>query len=120
VSATHLKWKSRKGIVSMSSPLIVGDHVFKLARKLHCWERATGTVLWSEDLSGEFSSSPVATADGRIYFASAGPSWVVKAGATFELLGTSDLGEPSTASPAVSDGCLFLKGSKTLFCVGSM
>jgi outer membrane protein assembly factor BamB len=102
----------------MSSPLIVVERVYKLARKVHCWELSTGKELWTGDLGGEFRSSPVATADGRIYYASAGASWVIKAGPKFELLGKSDLGEPSSASAAVSDGRLFLKGSRTLYCVG--
>ena len=59
-----------------------------------------------------------ATRDGRIYCASAGKSYVVKAVPKFEVLATSDLGDGGDASPAVSDGRLFLKGKQYLWCVG--
>ena len=63
-------------------------------------------------------ASPIATPDGRIYLASAGRSYVVKAGEKFEILATNDLGDEGQASPAVADGKLFLKGRKMLYCVG--
>ena len=47
-----------------------------------------------------------------------GKSIVIPAGPKFEVLATSDLGELSSASPAVAGGRIYLKGSKHLFCVG--
>jgi outer membrane protein assembly factor BamB len=46
-------------------------------------------------------------------------SWVIKAGPTFEQLAQNDLGEPSSCSPAISGGRIFLKGDAHLFCIGS-
>jgi len=43
----------------------------------------------------------------------------VKAGPTFEILATNDLGDASPASPAAADGKLVLKGRKWLFCIGA-
>ena len=54
----------------------------------------------------------------RVYYATAGKSYVLKAGPKFELLGEGDLGDNNPASPAVADGRLFLKGAKFLWCVG--
>ena len=54
----------------------------------------------------------------RLYLAGAGKSYVVKVGATLEILSVNDLGDPGSASPAVAGGKLFLKGRKWLFCVG--
>lgn len=119
VTKTHLKWKTAGGINGFGSPLIVGEHIYRVSSTLRCWELATGKELWSQRLGGDFNPSPFATPDGRIYFAGAGASWVIRAGPKFELLGKSDLGEPSSASAGVSDGCLFLKGQKNLFCVGT-
>jgi len=118
VTKTHLKWKTGTPINGFGSPLIAGEHIYRVSSTLRCWELATGKEVWTERLGGDFNPSPVLTADGRIYFAGAGPSWVIKPGAKFELLGKSDLGEPSSASAAVSDGRLFLKGQTNLYCVG--
>ena len=43
---------------------------------------------------------------------------VVRAGAKFELLADNVMGETIVASPAISDGQIFLRGEKHLFCVG--
>ena len=61
------------------------------------------------------SASPVA-AEGRVYFQNeAGVGFVVKAGKTYQLLATNDLGERTLASPAVSDGALYLRSEKHLW-----
>jgi len=68
------------------------------------------------------SASPIATPDGRIYFASAGTSYVVKAGPTYELLATNSLESGNSqnySTPAVADGRLYIKGRFYLWCVGT-
>ena len=68
--------------------------------------------------------SPVATQDGRIYFASASKTVVIKASPKLELLATNSLeesrgeGQSNGPSAAVSEGRIFLRSPKTLYCVG--
>ena len=64
-------------------------------------------------------ASPFATADGRIYFASAGRTYVLKAGDKLEVLATNDLEEDNRASAAVSGGRIYLRGDKNLTCIGA-
>ncbi len=42
---------------------------------------------------------------------------VVRASASFELLAENDMGEMIVASPALSNGQIFLRGEKHLFCI---
>ena len=42
----------------------------------------------------------------------------MKPGPQYECVGLTELGEKFFASPALSDGQLFLRGEKTLMCVG--
>jgi outer membrane protein assembly factor BamB len=123
VTKTHLKWRIAKVPEgSIGSPVAVGEYLFRLQNPdvLHCYRLADGKELFAERLAGVSAvPSPVATADGRVYFASGGKSHVVKAGPKLEVLGTSDLGDPSQASPAVADGRLFIKGGRNLYCIGS-
>ena len=51
--------------------------------------------------------------------APSGKSYVIKAGAQFEVLAKNELGDGSRASPAVADGKLFLKGRRFLWCIGA-
>ena len=49
----------------------------------------------------------------------AGKSYVVKAGPTFEILATNDLGGgTSTASPAIADGRIYVRDFDFLYCLG--
>lgn len=122
VTKTHLKWKSGNIPDGYGSPVIVGEHLYRLHAPgvLKCLTLDKGEVVYSERLAGvSIHASPVAAPDGRIYFASAGRTFVVKAGPKFELLATNELGDEAQASPAVADGKLFLKGRKRLYCVGT-
>ncbi|HRC85146.1 MAG TPA: hypothetical protein PK413_06015, partial [Thermoanaerobaculia bacterium] len=66
-----------------------------------------------------FSASPVA-ADGKLYLSSEdGDVFVVRAGPTFELLATNPMGEALMATPAISEGTLYLRGRSHLFAVRS-
>lgn len=120
ITATNVKWKFNNLNEALSSPVVVGDHLYRLLSPatLKCVELKTGKVVHSEKLEGvSGSASPIVVKD-RIYFASAGKSFVIASGEKCEILATNELGEPSAASPAVSGGKLVLKGNKHLFCVG--
>jgi outer membrane protein assembly factor BamB len=122
VTKTHLKWKIDKAPEGFGSPVIVGDYLYRLNSPgvLRCIKLATGEVVYSERLNGvSVHASPIAAPDGRIYLASAGKTYVVKAGEKFEILATNDLGDAGHASPAVADGKMFLKGRKMLYCVAT-
>jgi outer membrane protein assembly factor BamB len=121
VTKTHVKWTTRPIPEGYSSPIIAGDFVYRLHNPgiLRCFELATGKPLFTERLAGVNPSvSPVATSDGCLYYAGAGKSVVLKVGSSFELLGTGELGDDSSASPAVAHGCLFVKGSQYLYRIG--
>jgi len=47
-----------------------------------------------------------------------GTTVVLKAGPTFEVLAENKLDEYTLASPAVSDGQIFLRTTNALYCVG--
>ena len=123
VSKTHLRWTVEHVAEALGSPTIVGPHVYRLHNPgtLKCWEAATGKVVYSERLQGISTTwaSPVADPDGRLFFASAGKSYVIQAGPDFRVLATNDLGDNNHASPAVAGGRMFLAGLKNLWCIGN-
>jgi outer membrane protein assembly factor BamB len=66
----------------------------------------------------EYYASPVA-ADGKIFVISAsGKVTVLKAGAQWEILGTSDLGEEVWATPAIAGGNLYIRTRNALYSFG--
>jgi len=122
VTKSHLKWTIPQVKEGYSSPVISGEYIYRLQNPevLGCYLLSTGEVVYSERMQGvSSSSSPIATGDGHIYLASAGKSYVLKAGPKLEILAINDLGDGGPASPAAADGKLFLKGRKWLFRVGT-
>ncbi len=121
LTKTNIRWKLANMPEGFSSPVVVGELLYRLHSPgvLHCLKLANGESIYRERLEGiDPAVSPIATADGHIYCASAGKSYVLQAGPTFTVLGRSDLGDPAKASPAIAEGRLFLKGGRYLYCIG--
>jgi outer membrane protein assembly factor BamB len=120
VSKTHFKWKVNKVPQGFSSPLIVGDYLYRLHDPgvLKCWELTTGKEIYAERLPGvQTAASPLVTPEGHIFCASAGRSYVIPSGPKFKVLAVNDLNDGSQASPAVAGGRIFLKGRHWLYCI---
>lgn len=121
VSATHVKWTVGGMPESIASPIIVGDHVFRLQGSgiVKVWNVSDGQETDKQRLDkiGSSWASPISDGNGRIYFASGGRSYVVQAGAQIKILAVNDLGDSNHASPAVSNGRLFIMGLKNLYCI---
>ncbi|MDB6041276.1 MAG: outer rane biosis protein [Verrucomicrobiales bacterium] len=117
---SHVRWKQAKGAPTTPSPLLLGDELYMVSDGgiASCLNALTGEVHWSERLGGGFSASPVA-AEGRIYCVNeSGVTSVVRAGKTFEILATNDLGERSLASPALDDASIFIRTESHLWRIG--
>ena len=120
VTKTHLKWTYPQIPEGLSSAIITGGFVWRTHSPeiVKGLTLADGHLAFSERLPGISTwASPVATSDGRIYFASAGRSYVLKTGSKIEVLATNEIGEENRASAAVSDGRIFLRGDKNLYCI---
>jgi outer membrane protein assembly factor BamB len=113
-------WSYERGVSLTPSLLVVGNEVYFVADNgiASCLDARTGKVHWTLRLEGGFSASPV-FADGRVYFVNEeGVTYVVRADTTYELLATNDLAEESLASPAVTDGAIFVRTAEHLWRIG--
>jgi len=121
ITKTAVKWKIGNIPEGLSSPAIFGDGLYRLhgPAVLRSFDMATGHERFTARLDGvSTSSSPIVAPDGTIFLASAGKSYVIKAGPKIDILATNELGDGSSASPAVAHGMLILKGSKYLYGIG--
>jgi outer membrane protein assembly factor BamB len=83
---------------------------------VHCIEAATGKILWIENLGLQYSSSVLA--NGLVYMPNdEGIITVIKPGPKFEYISKNSIGEKMNASPAISNGKIYLRGYKHLFCI---
>jgi outer membrane protein assembly factor BamB len=115
-------WSYQRGGTYMPTPVIYGEHLYTNANHgiLSCYNARTGERLYQQriaDKGGSYSASPVA-ADGKIYLSSEdGEVFVVRAGAKYELLSANPMGEVLMATPAISDGMIFVRGQHHLFAI---
>ena len=106
------------------APLIYKD-VYYMVRNggiITSLDPATGRLLKegrSRDAIGQYYASPVA-ADNKLFLASAeGKMTVLKAGAEWEILAVNDLGDEIHATPALSDGLIYVRTHSSLYCFGT-
>lgn len=122
VSKTHIRWTITQEGQALSSPIIVGKYLYRLHTPgiIKCWEVTTGKQIYSEQFKGISSTwaSPVTDADGHLFFANAGKSYVIGTGPEFDVLAVNELGDGNHPSPAVANGRMFLVGMKNLYCIG--
>ena len=114
-------WKFTQGTADSCSPVVWGDWLFFISDNgiLQCLDAHNGTPLWKERLGGDFKASPI-VAEGHVYFVNTeGVCTVIKAGPTFERLASNALADKVIASPAVSDGRIYLRGARTLYAIGA-
>ena len=117
------KWKVANVPEPFSSPVAVGKLMFRSVNPglITVRDLEDGKELFKERMEGLDSAiSPIATADGLVYFAGGGKSYVLKADKTPTVVSMNDLGDPSRASAAIAGNRLYLKGSRLpLWCIGA-
>ena len=114
-------WSVPRGGSYMSTPIVYGDYLYlgNTNGVIRCFNAKTGEKIYQKRLGTGASifSSLVAT-DGKIYCASEnGTVYVVKAGPAFKILSRNQMGEPCFATPAISEGVLYLRTTKNLFAI---
>ena len=122
-SSDTIIW-SRTGRGSyMPTPLIYNGILYVLANNgtFDAYNLKTGEEIYRQRLSiigSGFSASPVA-ADGKIYLSNEdGEILVVSAGEGFAHVATNSIGEPLLATPALSDGVMYVRSAGNLFAIG--
>jgi outer membrane protein assembly factor BamB len=124
VTKSHVKWRYNKSMPSIPSVVVVDDVLYAVndGGILLSFDAQTGELLKRDrlrDATGQYYSSPIA-ADGKIFLANTGGKVsVVKAGRSWEVLTTNDLGEAIYATPAICNGRLFVRTETSLMCFGT-
>lgn len=115
-------WRLPKDTPDVPSPLLVGDYVYIMGEvgTLYCYEAKTGKSVYSEKVTNMRHRANPLYADGKLYLVGRdGTVVVVKPGPKFEILATNKLPDTFTASPAVSNGRIYLRGFQYLWAIGS-
>ena len=122
---SYIAWTYNKGTAYVPSPILYQNYVYLMTDRgiLTCLDVNTGEVKYEGGripIPASFTASPVAF-DGKILLTSEdGDTFIVKAGAKHEIIGTNSLDEPVYASPAIANGMIFIRAEKNLYAISSM
>jgi outer membrane protein assembly factor BamB len=120
VTQTHIAWEQRKGVPTQPSLIYFKGHLYGITDGgiATCFNATDGNILWQERIGGNHCASPVC-ADGKIYFLSeAGETTVINAAPEFHEIAKSALNEKCQSSIAISQGNIFIRTDKNLYCIG--
>ena len=114
-------WKLRQGTPDVPSPVIQDGLVYLCRERgdLLCLDAETGEQLYRERTHRHRHRASPVYANGHIYLTSRdGIVNVVKTGRAFEIVASNSLGEVIAASPAISNGVLYLRSYQALYAIG--
>ena len=103
--------------------LIYKGRLYVLANNgvFDAYDLRTGAEVYRQRLEGignGFSASPVA-ADGKIYLSNEdGDITVVSAGPEFRQIASNPMGDLVMATPALSEGVMYVRTARSLFAIG--
>lgn len=125
VTESHRLWQTVRGKGGIGTGLVHEGRIYSHSGGIvECLELKTGKTLWSERLKsagakGESWSSMVRAGDLIYLLNQSGDCAIFRAGETFEQIGVNSIGnEMCNASIAPSNGDLFIRTHKHLWCVG--
>ena len=126
ITESRRLWQNPKTRQRIGSGVIHENHIYILTDPgiAECWELQSGKLVYEERLTGagkdNTSWSSMVLADGLIYAVNhSGDTFVLRASRKFEWLAINSLGEHTEGSIAVSDGALFLRTHRALWCIGA-
>jgi outer membrane protein assembly factor BamB len=122
VTATNRLWRTDKNPQSIGSGVLVDGRIympFTGPNVLECIDPKTGSVLWKGRATGTETWGSMVFAAGHIFVTDKkGKTVVLKPNPEkLEVIATNDLGEPCNCTPAVSDGQIFIRTNKALYCI---
>jgi hypothetical protein len=125
LGAGAVVWRFKKNLPFVPAPLVY-QGVYYMVRTvgiITSLDAASGRLLKegrSRGALGEYYASPVA-ADGKVFLSGLeGKMTVLKAGGEWQVLGVNDLGEEIHATPALSEGRIYVRTRGTLYCFGGV
>ena len=104
----------------MSTPVVYRGYIYLGSSSIiRCFNAATGEKIYAERLdSGASIIASLVASDGKIFCASEdGTVYVIAAGTDFNVLSRNPMGEPCFATPAISEGVLYFRTTKSLVAI---
>ena len=121
LEAKAIRWRLQRNIPYIPTPLLYQGvfYMVKTGGIITSLDPETGRILKvgrSPSALGEYYASPVA-ADGKVFLANTeGKITVLKAGAEWDVIAVNEMGDEISATPALSDGRVYVRTRGALYC----
>jgi len=120
VTETHVAWANEDGGPDICSPVTDGEVILHLGDGLLvCLKVSDGTMLWEEDLRAYSLASPSLVGEKLYLLDDKGVMTIAEYKPKYKELAKCKLGEKCHASPAFTDGRIYVRGGESLYCIGA-
>jgi len=122
-TANAIRWRYTKPVPQVPSTLLYQGVLYMINDSgiLLSFDPATGNVLKQGRLHGaidKYFSSPVAADDKVFLIGQGGQVSVLKAAGDWQVLAVNELDDECYATPAISDGRIYIRTRSALYCFG--
>ena len=121
VTETAIAWQTQGDMPDICSPVSDGKLVWTLTSNgtLSCFDLADGKEVYKQSLEGEFDASPSVVGDKLLYILGRnGQMIIAQTGREFKEIMRCAVEEDCFASPAFGEGRIYLRSTKSLYCIG--
>lgn len=117
VTESHIVWRLKRGAPSTPSPLLIGDELYFVSDKgiATCVNAKSGETHWTERLGGNFSASPIYVNERILFLDENGVATWIRPGKEFVELGKNEVPGRTLATPAFSEGAMYLRTDEHLY-----
>lgn len=115
-----LLWENNELLSDIPSPAANSKYLFLPTSfgMMVCYDALTGEKYWEHDFGKGIFASPMIVGN-RVYVSDVtGVMHIFAADKEFKLIGEAKLGEYMAATPAFTNGRIYLRGEENLYCIG--
>ena len=122
-SSEAIVWSQPKGGSYLSTPVVYRDYLClgNTNGAVRCFHAKTGDEVFQARLDANAGVvASLVAGDGKVYCASEnGIVYVLAAGPEFEILARNKMGQPCLATPAISNGVIYIRTTERLVAVSA-
>jgi outer membrane protein assembly factor BamB len=116
----EIVWEDNYYLPEVASPVATEGLLFIATTYgiMACYDVHSGNMYWEADYGEGFFSSPV-VADGMLFVIDvSGVVHILKIDRELQKIADIPMGEKIMTTPAFTDGNIFIRGNKNLYCIG--
>lgn len=118
--APNIVWEWDENLPDTASPVATEKYLFLATSKgyMVCMDAQNGEMLWEQEFDDGFYASPVLVGDLVYAIDLQGVTHIFKADKVYHSVAEPKLGEPSSCTPAILEGRMFMRGDQYLYSIG--